>query len=280
MKFGRRPRKFDPRIPQLSMLRHQAPHLLPPAIDYARVLPASLGMYGNDFLGDCVEAATYHAVQTWSANANPPILSAPEADAVLLYEQAAGYNPDDPSTDQGSVIQDVLAYWLNPGIPFVGPTARQPLAAYVEIDQRTLDNVRQSIYDAGVVFIGFDVPASFDFSPVWTYDPSADNSIVGGHCVVLTGYNDASRLFTVVSWGQKYQMTYGFFEQFVDEAYMLADAEWVQRTGRTPLGMSLTDLEALMGSLKWGGGSRDRHHWHKNKRHHRRKKKAFATAAS
>ncbi len=55
MKFGRLPRAHDPRIPHFSSLLTERKLLTPPSsCDYTAALPWSLGMYGNDALGDCV----------------------------------------------------------------------------------------------------------------------------------------------------------------------------------------------------------------------------------
>lgn len=70
MKFGRLPRAFNPRVPHLSSLLMGVDLPAPPAsLDYTSVLPTSLGMFGNDSLGDCTCAAVMHALQVWSANA-------------------------------------------------------------------------------------------------------------------------------------------------------------------------------------------------------------------
>lgn len=271
-RFGRKARTHNKNIPLLSKLKRAlalAPPVLPPAVDYGAALPSWLSMYGNDLLGDCTCAAVYHAIQTWTGNANPPIDTEPDRNAILLYELSCGYNPQDPSTDEGGIEQDVLSYWFNSGVPQGHDgQSRQKLAAFVEIDQRSLENVKTAIFEGGVVYIGFLVPASFDFAPVWSYDPAADNTITDGHAVVLTGYNDASRLFTLISWGLKYQMSYDFFEKFTDEAYLLASSEWVEKTGKTPAGMSLEELEAQMEALRVSDG-----HSRWRRRKHRRLRK-------
>ena len=60
----------------------------------------------------------------------------------------------------------------------------------------------------------------------------ADTSIEGGHCVVLAGFDDDGA--TVISWGALYKMTWAFFSRYVDEAYGLISALWIEKTGATP----------------------------------------------
>jgi len=54
----------------------------------------------------------------------------------------------------------------------------------------------------------------------------------------------------VISWGQYYTMPWAFFEKFVDEAYAIADPEWITKKGKTPGGLTLAQLEAAMKALK------------------------------
>lgn len=278
MKFGRQPRKFDDKVPKLSLIAKRliSPAEIPTQVDYGAKLPPWTGMFGNDILGDCTCAAIYHALQVWSVNSNPPMDVDSDVRAVQLYEECCGYVPSDPNTDQGGVEQDVLSYWLNLGVPRGALTLepRQNLTGFVEIDQRSLQNVKASIYDGGLVYIGFEVPAYFNFSKVWDLDPGADDTIIGGHAVVLTGYNDQTSRFKLLSWGREYEMSYNFFLRFCDEAYFLVNSEWVAPSGQTPLGMDLEELEVAMRALRWDWFSTQ---WYRRHRHVKKRRRPSVT---
>jgi hypothetical protein len=268
LKFGRLPRTFDTRIPQMATLRARqpAPPPLPPNVEYGSGMPGDLGMMLNDNLGDCVEAAAGHAIQTWSFNADRSMITPPDSAIEKFYEIAGGYVPGNPNTDNGTIIQVALADWLN------DPVDNNTLTAFVEVDVVNLAEVKRTIWECGLIYIGFNVPAFLQNNlegagSVWDVDPSGDNSIFGGHCVVLTGY-DATGNMTLISWGSFYTMTPAFWAQFVDECYALANPSWFMATGQTPAGLSLAQLEALMQSLKGGLASPRRRH-----RHHRRMKR-------
>jgi hypothetical protein len=252
-KLGRKPRGHDARIPRMSTLQRGQPLTPPPpSVDWTAKLPADTGAMLNDALGDCCCAAVYHAIQVWTANANPPMLTWPNKDVRLLYERACGYVPGNSSTDQGCVEQDVLAYLLKSGAP-TGKWGGWPsfLSAYVEIDVQDTDNVKRAIADCAICYIGMNIPAyimATEPPPEWAVDPSADNSIVGGHAVVLAGYDGSAATF--ISWGSIYRMTWAFFLKFVDEAYALVDKDFIEATGKTPIGMNLAALEAAMQELK------------------------------
>lgn len=248
MKFGRLPRRFDPRVPHMRSFFFDKSQPPPPAaIDYTHGMPTDLGMLLNDTLGDCTCAAMCHAQQVWSFNATPPMVTVDDDDALLAYEGACGYTPSDPSTDQGGDEQTVLTYWLKT------PVGANTLAAFVEVDIKNIDDVKRAIFEAGVCYIGINVPAFVQGGlqapgSVWDAQPGADNSIVGGHAIVLAGYDAAGATF--VSWGALYRMTWAFFAAFCEEAYALADREWIEQTGQSPGGLTLEALEAQMQSLK------------------------------
>jgi hypothetical protein len=203
-KLGRRPRAYNPAIPHLSALlagkrRSLAP---PPAVvDYTATLPTDLTMMGNDRLGDCTCAALGHALQVWTANANPPIDTEPEQNIIALYAGACGYKPSDTSTDQGGVEQDVLTYAMLSGIPINDGAARHRVVAFVEVDPSNIADVKMTIADCGVAYIGFDIPdyAMASIGQLWDVLPGKAK-MVGGHAVVLAGYDTVGP--TCITWGR------------------------------------------------------------------------------
>lgn len=249
-KLGRNPRKFDMRIPRASLLRKK--HDLPPAplsIDYSAGLPDDLGEFLNDSLGDCTCAAYYHARQIWSGAGGRQMVTDSPVDALQLYEGACGYQPGNPDTDQGGVEQDVLNYLLNTGAPISGGVSK--IIGYVEIDQHNFDDLKRTIADCGVAYIGIQVPQSLmdsadDNSVVW--DCVGDGTIIGGHAIVLVGYDLDT--FTCISWGKRYKITHSFLAKYLDEAYGILDHAWIESSGLTPFGMTPAEVETAMGALK------------------------------
>jgi hypothetical protein len=254
-KLGRLLRTYDPRIPHMSAL--VAGQTLPPppaSVDYTTGMPSNLGMMLNDTLGDCTCAAVYHALQVWSANASPPMVTQPDGDVEKLYVLACGYNPRVSGEGPGGNEQHVLTYLLKSGAP-TGPSGqtRHKIAAFVEVDPRNTDDVKRTISDCGVAYIGLNVPQFIVPPPpavppdVWDVQ-STDTQIVGGHAVVLAGYNATGA--RLISWGQYYTMTWAFFAAYVDEVYAIADQTWIDSKGTSPGGLSLAELEAQMQALK------------------------------
>lgn len=259
MKLGRRPRTFNPRVPHMSSLvggRILSP--VQPSVDWTGKLPASLGMMKNDVLGCCTSAGIYHTIQVWTANSQGAIDSEPDSNVELVYAESCGYEPGNPATDLGGVEQDVLSYWVNEGVP-VYPTVGSvgdvfnKLTAFFEVDPRHLDDVRRTIADCGVCYIGIQMPVYILQNPTKVWDEPGtgdDASIEGGHCVIQAAYDVAGKTFKLVSWGQVFTMTEGFFQRSTDEAYGPVDADWVNNQGTTPLGLSLGEIEAQMAAIK------------------------------
>jgi hypothetical protein len=276
-KLGRLPRGHDTRIPHMAALRAgQTLPPLPASINYGSGMPADLGAMLNDSLGDCTCAAVGHAIQLWSyaTKGAGGMITVPDSDIEELYEEAGGYVPGDPSTDNGCVEQTVLSDWLN------GPVDGNELAAYVEINVNSVADVFRSIWECGLVYIGMNVPNyimnSFTGAgSVWDVDPSGDNTSAGGHAVIITGYGVNGNM-PFISWGEWMEMTPAFWAANVDECYALANADWIASTGNSPAGLSLTDLVALMQSLKQphqgpdAKHSKHQHRNHKRKRHSQR----------
>lgn len=251
LKLGRLPRVYNPAVPHMSALRGLAkPVPLPPDIDYTLGMPDDYGMMLNSKLGCCTCAAYYHAMQVWSYNTNKVDgrITQPDINVLQLYKDTCGYNPNNPLSDRGGIEQDVLIYLLNTGAPTgLNGKTRHKIRAFVEVDCRHDHDVKRAIYECGCLYIGFNVPETIlnGSSVLWTVD---DSPIVGGHAVILAGY-DSEGLW-VISWGRKFKMTWEFFHTYTDEAYAIADIDFFQANGKTLLGMSMAELKSQMIMLK------------------------------
>lgn len=247
--MGRKPRIHNPTVAHMSALMAGRSLPPPPAqVNYLAKMPDDLGMMMNDQLGDCTCAAVYHAIQVWTANCGA-MQTNPDSDVLSIYERFCGYNPADPDTDQGGIEQTVLGDWMHTGVPIVAGTNK--LTAFLEVDPRQIDDVKRTIAECGVCYIGFNVPSNImppDAAPplIWQYDPSAQS--IGGHAIALAGY-DANHI-NLISWGAKYQMTWEFFQRTTDEAYAIIDSDWLNATGKTPLGLTSEQLIAQMQGLR------------------------------
>ena len=245
-KLGRKNRAHG-NLPHMSQMRRAVrPPPVPTSIEWLRGMPLDLGMMMNDKLGCCAIAGLHHARQVWSLEAGGVEITDPDTDVLADYEALAGYNPADPDTDQGAVLQDVLAGCVSRGITTVrGP---DKLLGYIEIDPRLQQDVREVIALSGVAYLGINIPEAWTEMEGGGKWDDASGPVAGGHCIIAVGY-DADG-FDIVSWGMRFRLTNAGFGKSCNEAYALIDRNWVEKTGLTPGGISIDDLETAMRSMR------------------------------
>ena len=214
----------------------------PASVDYSDF--PTIGMLGNDKYGDCVEAANGHIVEQQTAIGQGTEVPVTEAEALAEYSRITGFNPNDPNTDQGTMIQDGLNDLRKNGL------SSRHIAAFAQLDVKNMGDVKLAVAEFGAVSIGFKFPASamdqFNAGQPWTVVPGSPNE--GGHCVLVVGY-DADYLY-VVTWGAIQKMDYNFWNTYVDEAWAIIDQDWVNTaTGKTVTGVDLQAFGAQFAAL-------------------------------
>lgn len=245
-KLGRRPR-----VPTLAshLARTRFAALvasLPPppsSVDRSALL-ANCGVMLNNQLGDCTCAAKGHIIQLWTAaNGNEITVS----DGVILaaYEGACGYNPLDPSTDQGGNMDTVAAYFRDTGI------GGYKADAFVIIDPRNRDHVKHAINRYGACDLGLSLPTNAQAQAVWDLaagdGKAADPGSWGGHDAVAVGYDDAGVL--IETWGMIKRATWIWFDAYTDEAFAYWSRALWAPTGTAPCGVSAAELDAELSAV-------------------------------
>jgi hypothetical protein len=237
-RLGRKAVLTDTRTMRLSKYFTATLPPPPPTCDWAKG-GKTWGEMLNDQLGDCTIAGLGHAIQIWTINAEQEA-TVGDSQILAAYESWCGYNPEDPSTDQGGIELNVLKAFKAQGL------AGHNLTAFAAVLPANQVHVEQAVNLFVGLYIGMDIPAYImpdngDVPTLWNLSPQADNSIIGGHCVYLTGYDQTGPKF--ISWGANYQMTWAYWAQFVDEAYALISKDFIAASGLSPAGFSLMDLE-------------------------------------
>lgn len=237
MKLGRKAIKTDSRT--LRMALYFLPALPPPpaACDWTKGV-VDWGMMLNDNLGCCTIAGVGHALQVFTLNAGKEI-TVPDSSIESYYEAWDGYNPNDPSTDQGGIELDVLNLWKKTG--FLG----HELAAFGDVVPKHTENVKQSINLFGGVYIGVSLPASAQaqVGGVWDVDHTQEGApgSWGGHCVFVCAYDPDG--LTCITWGKLQRMTWAFWNEYVDEAHALISPDFIAANGLDPAGFNITQLQ-------------------------------------
>ena len=244
MKFGRLPSAPEKLARRLWLRDYLTLPVIPPAKSYD--ITAPWGMLGNDTVGDCTCAAAGHAdmiAEIFGEKVTPAVTS----DEVLsAYSAITGYNPDDPNSDQGANMLDVLKYWQKTGI------AGQKCSAYVAFDPTNKAHWEAATYLFGFVYIGVNLPdivtKALPTIIDWTDTTDAPDQN-NGHCIIGCAYADSEGV-TIVTWGQTVRATWAFLAKYCDEAYAVLLPAWAQGD---PPGIDMTQLTADLAVVQGGG---------------------------
>jgi hypothetical protein len=250
MKLGKKPASRLLSTPALGDFLPRAaewPTVAPRGWEYASGI--QLDMLANDTVGDCVIAAMMHYAQVETANTDNPLTPTKEL-ALQTYSAITGYNPDDPSTDQGTDIQgQALPYWKSTGIPMLDKNGNQVLhkiLGWASLDLSSIAQQRYACDTFGGILLGINCPQSAeDDTSNWTYDPSSP--IIGGHGINMVGQGGAG--WHINSWGLCIPGTWEFSLKLMDEAYAVVTAAWLNSQGKSPSGLDLDGLLAAMQGL-------------------------------
>jgi len=207
---------------------------------------ADLGVMHNDTLGDCTIAALGHAAQALTAN-NGAMATPTDAAILQGYETVDGYNPNDPSTDQGGVEVEVLAAWQK------GIDRFARLDLWVPVNPQNLEHVLTGIERYGGVYVGVALPLSAQDQPVWELDESDPTKAVagswGGHAITWSKFSRAQQRLGCVTWGMPQDASFTWHGGYCDEAAIpLCSTLWCPN-GKSPLGDPVATLRGGMGGL-------------------------------
>ena len=237
--LGRLPAKRDHRVPRLSVLAPSLPTAPARCTFYvAKVTRWILG--DNDRIGDCTCVAPANVILALTTLAGCPKRLLDD-NIVAFYSGVSGYMPSDPNSDQGAMIEDVLAAWHARGID------DDKLDGYATIEPGDHERVMQAIALLGPVDLGVNLPSGWLQSPVWDVS-TATGGIAGGHCVVAVGYTEQGPL--IVSWGQLFTMTWAGWDACVEEAHALLSRDALTQAGRDFGGIDWTALEDTMSAIR------------------------------
>jgi hypothetical protein len=256
-KYGRK--SPDPARKRLTLEKYLDPRRklaqggLPPVaasadVDRASAVP-SWPVYLNDQLGDCTIAGIGHmyGAWTWYASGTEGLFADSQIQAV--YSRVGGYVPGDASTDNGCVMQDVLADQVTTGMTDAAGKTHKILA-YAGLGNPADEDLLAQVLDVfGSVYVGINVQqqmeTEFADGQPWTWQQGAQP--VGGHAICLQrrrGGADAPLEY--VTWGALQPATAEFQAYAAEEAWAVVTADWVEANGATIEGMDLQQLLADM----------------------------------
>ncbi len=248
LKLGKLPFTVDERDIRLDQV-----------VDIAAVLPKApgnfghetgitdWGMLGNDRYGDCTCAGACHEHMLWTHEGSTETHFT-DADALGLYSAVTGFDPNDPSSDQGANVRDVLTYRRKHGVKDAAGKIHK-IDGFLSIEPGNLDHLAVAMYVFGAVGIGFAFPDyamdQFNAGKPWTYEEGPKPT--EGHYVPLVARR-TGRL-RCVTWGKTQQMQLEFFSVYCDEAWAIYSRETIGKLGHTPEGFDRAQLDKLLAAL-------------------------------
>ena len=239
-RHGRKPPHPESDRPRLKLAHFLTGELppIPAEVDYlSRV--ADWPMYGNDQYGDCVWAMIGHTIEAATTYGQGQTVKVTDADVLKGYSDVTGFDPDDPSTDQGTVIQDALDYWRKKGV------GGHKILAFAQVDHTNPDEVDAALYLFGHLQIGINFPASAmdQFNAGEPWDVVKHTTIEGGHAI------DQGALNEFVTWAQRQRFTAAFWKKYVEEAWVAITPEWVSKAGLSPVGVDTAAMNSAFTRL-------------------------------
>lgn len=248
LKLGKTAPRYDKRTLLYSDYRDTSKLIKVPASfgHFNTVDPDGWGMLGNDSYGDCVFAGAAHETIMWGAEANKDVRFTDEL-VLQAYSTVTGFDPSDPSTDQGTNVLDALNFRRNQGLTDADGNVHK-LCAFISLEPGNYDHLLEAVYLFGAVGIGIQFPASamdqFNANRPWS--PVAGSPIEGGHYIPVVGRKADNLL--VVTWGKVQQMTKKFYQAYCDEAYPLLSIDPLTE-GKSIEGFDLATLQSDLSKL-------------------------------
>lgn len=214
--------------------------VVPDLVDWTTKVSA-WPMLDNDREGDCVEAMILHSLQLWAAWIGWSGLNLADGQGQALYTLITGYNPADPSTDNGTSEVDALDFWRKTGVQ------GHKLDSYADVNPRSPAEVRAGVYLTGALQAGVALPVSAQRQQVWDVagpltDPDNQPGSWGGHGIPIVAFNAQGPV--CITWAGVKQMTWAWFAAYCDELHAPVSHDWLSNSGVTPAGFDVAQLAA------------------------------------
>jgi hypothetical protein len=256
-KYGRKP--LDPTRPRLTLERYLNPRTrltragLPPVartVDVDRASEVtSWPMYLNDQLGDCTIAGLGHMFGGWTRYAGGAEILFADEEIQAVYSRVGGYNPDDPSTDQGAMMSDVLADSVTNGMTDTAGKVHKVLG-YAAFGNPADEDLLGQVLDVfGTVYVGINcqqvIETQFADGQPWDWVPG--DAVVGRHAICLQRrLGKGAAPLEYVTWGALQSATVNFQANAAEEAWAPVTQDWVRANGTSVEGLDLAQLLADM----------------------------------
>ena len=240
LKLGKQPKRTDSRTLKATRYLANVPPP-PPSADYLSKLK-TIPVFLNNKLACCTIASSAHQICAWTQYAKNQEVIIPDSAILKAYGDVSGYNPQDPSTDQGADMLAVAKYKRKVGI------GGHKIGAFVEVDMTNETEVKQVIWLFGGIWVGVELPnsAKAEVGKTWRYHPNSQPGGWGGHAITIFQYLRSG--LKCATWGIVQAMTYGFIRAYSDEGYAIISSDFLNGN-IAPNGFNVSQLQADLAAL-------------------------------
>jgi hypothetical protein len=249
LKMGKKEFEADPRDFKLSaVLAGVELPQAPRRFGHGYMYRGKWGMLGNDKVGNCVFAGFDHQAMISSKLGRDPEQFTEET-AISDYSAVTGYNPSDPSSDQGTYVREGLSYWRKTGIQ-TADGDRHQIGGFVQIEPKDWEQLMSCAYTFSSVGIGWEVPSTIwdQWNEGVPFDVVDENArIEGGHYTVVTGRTGMT-IGGMITWGRRKSFTKDFYERYNDETWAIVFPDEI-RKGKNIRGYELATLQEMLNAL-------------------------------
>jgi hypothetical protein len=174
----------------------------------------SLG--GNDKFGDCGFVSVCNLIDVVKAvGGNPQVVG--EGEALYFYNKEAGFNSQNPATDRGSVLADVIRYWMENGWP-ADPTYKPVGFCAIEPVQ-----IHQAVHSLGGAPAWCSLPVDANGDPDWS-DNAIGTQPADGHAVLIVQSDPES--LTLITWAQPVTVSLKWWHVFGCGQFAVRLPDW------------------------------------------------------
>lgn len=209
MKLGR----LRPELSKLNYLHNYLTEVVdtPESIFYGRYL--DYPMFLNDKLGDCTIAGYAHLAQTQYDEIGKTFITSDKEVKQTYFDITDGQ-------DSGCVEYQVLELARSQGL--LGDQISTYAPVRVDVDM-----LKQALFLGGGLYLGVNLPQSAEqeFADNKPWEVISNSPIIGGHCVIATGYNPV--VCSIVTWGKVVSASWDWITHYTEEAWVILPDVWV-----------------------------------------------------
>jgi hypothetical protein len=225
---------------------------VPGSTNYSAAAMAALSnVYCNSSVGCCVISGGEHIRGVTSFNSGQGVIFT-DAQTIRQYSAIGGYNPNDPSSDEGCDENTALAYWETNG--FADGVL---LDNAVTVDATNADEVRLACFLLENLYPCGELPDAW-ISPLpessgFTWDVAGDPDPENGHCVA--GVDLSQDGIVIDTWGMLGILTHAALAKYyVPEnngaLFVLLSPDVISRlTQKSPAGYTIDALVEYLSQI-------------------------------